>query len=91
MFFIVFIFFFRCWGVISSNNQYNFFGINDVALDLTFFDLRDASKAFDDPASVIFTDDTLVTPGSTAVSAPASAALLMLGFAGLMLRRRQAV
>ena len=82
---------FLSFDVSDSNNQYNFFGINDVALDLTFFDLRDATKAFDDPASVIFTDDTLVTPGSTAVSAPASAALLMLGFAGLMLRRRQAV
>ncbi len=81
---------FLSFDVSDSNNQYNFFGINDVALDLSFFDLRDASKAFDDPASVIFTDDTVVTPGSSAVSAPASAALLMLGFAGLMLRRRQA-
>ncbi len=81
---------FLTFDVSDLGNQFNFFGFHDGALDVAFFDLTDATKDYTDPSSVIFTGEDVVTPGSTAVSAPASAALLLLGFAGLMLRRRQA-
>lgn len=81
---------FLTFDVSDMTNQYNFFGFHDGALDVAFFDLTDATKDYTDPSSAIFTGDDVVTSGSKAVSAPASAALLLLGFAGLMLRRRQA-
>lgn len=80
---------FLTFDVSDVNSLYNFFGFHDGELDVAFYDLTDASKDYSDPESVIFTGDDIVTAGSKAVNAPASAALLMLGFAGLMLRRRQ--
>jgi len=77
------------FDVSDIKGQYNFFGFHDGSLDVAFYDISDASKAFDDPASKIFTGSDVVTQGSQAVHAPATAALLLLGFAGLMLRRRQ--
>lgn len=79
---------FLSFDVSDLNNQFNFFGFHDGSLDIAFYDLRDASKSFTDPESIIFTGETVLTSGSTAVNAPATAALLLMGFAGLMLRRR---
>ena len=81
---------FLTFDVSDIGNQYNFFGFHDGFLDVAFYDLTDASKDYSDPSSVIFTGDDVIAPASQAVSAPASAALLLAGFAGLMLRRRQA-
>lgn len=80
---------FLTFDVSDLDNQFNFFGFHDGSLDVAFYDLTDATKSYEDPESVIFTGDDVVTEGSRAVNAPATAALLLMGFAGLMLRRRQ--
>lgn len=75
------------FDVSDIDGLYNFFGISSA--DFSYFDLTLAAFNYDDPAGWVFAGDEVLA-NSTAVNAPASVALLMLGFAGLALRRRQA-
>lgn len=77
------------FDVSDVGNEYLFWGTADVNTNAAFFDLRDANKAFDDPNSIVFTGQNIVTDGSKAVSSPATFGLLLLGIAGLFWRQHK--
>lgn len=75
------------FDVSDIDGIFNFFGIGFT--DFGYFDLTLAAFDYNDPAGVVYAGDDILS-SSTAVNAPASVALLLVGFAGLVLRRRQA-